>query len=261
MSLLSAANLSYRYGDDPEVLKGIDISLEQGDFLGVIGPNGSGKSTLIRALCGGLQPTSRAVSLLGRPLSAFTHREVAQRIAVIPQDTEIAFDFTAEEIITMGRLPHLRRFQSLRRRDLDVIDEAMLHTDTAHLRDRPVTALSGGERQRVIIARALAQEPQILLLDEPTSHLDLRHQVEVFRLLHSLNIEKGLAILCVTHDINVATAYCREICILDRGRIVASGLPGEVITAERIYEVYGVEATIISSPAGGHPHVLIHRSA
>lgn len=260
MPLLSTQYLFCRYNGTPDILKGVNLSLNPGDFVGVIGPNGSGKSTLIKALSGVLPSSSGIVLLFDRPLDTFPRRDVARRLAVIPQETEITFDFTVSEIVLMGRTPHLGRFQSLRRRDMDVVEEAMTHTDTLYLKDRLITTLSGGERQRVIIARALAQEPEILLLDEPTSHLDLKHQVEIFDLLHTLNREKGLTILCVTHDINVAATYCQEILLLHEGRIVASGTPETVITSDRIRDVYDVEAIIIPSPAGGHPHVIIHRS-
>ena len=244
----------YRGGD---VLMDIRMELVRGDFIGVIGPNGSGKSTLIRALSGTLPVNAGRIGLFGEELSRLSRKEIARRIAVIPQDTAIYFAFSVMEAILMGRTPHLGRFQSRSKRDVEIARQAMVQTDTRYLKDRRIDELSGGERQRVIIARALAQEPELLLLDEPTSHLDINHQVEVFDLLRHLNEEQELSILCVSHDLNFSAEYSKRILLLKEGRVFAYGSPREILTAENIKEVYGAEVLVEESPAGGAPWVVL----
>lgn len=254
--VLEARGLVCGYGDGP-VLKGIDFRLGAGDFVGVLGPNGCGKSTLIRAMSGVLRAEKGEVTLSGRPISAMPRREVARQIAVIPQDRAALFAFTVLEVVLMGRTPHIGRFEAVRPRDLEVAGWALERTDALHLKDRLITTLSGGERQRVVVARALAQEPRILLLDEPTSFLDLNHQVEIFDLLDELSREHGLTLLCASHDLNVTAEYCDRLVMLQAGRIVAEGTPEEIVTADHIREVYGAEVIVRESPATGAPQVTL----
>ena len=176
---------------------------------------------------------------------------------MIPQDTPVLFAFSVMDIVLMGRTPHIGRFRGLREGDMEIALRALTVTDTVHLKDRVVTELSGGERQRVVIARALAQEPEILFLDEPTSHLDLNHQTEIFDLLYHLNVESGLTVLCVTHDLNLSSEYCERIVLLKEGQIVDSGPPEQIITAENIRSVYGAEVIVEQNPIGRAPHVVI----
>lgn len=254
--ILTAADLHCAYGD-VEILKGVDLYLHAGDFVGIIGPNGSGKSTLLRALSGTLPASRGEITLFGKQLSDLSRREIARRIAVIPQDTPVLFAFSVMDIVLMGRTPHIGRFRGLREGDMEIALRALTVTDTVHLKDRVVTELSGGERQRVVIARALAQEPEILFLDEPTSHLDLNHQTEIFDLLYHLNVESGLTVLCVTHDLNLSSEYCERIVLLKEGQIVDSGPPEQIITAENIRSVYGAEVIVEQNPIGRAPHVVI----
>ena len=253
---ITATDLHCAY-DGTEVLRGVDLHLRPGDFVGIIGPNGSGKSTLLRALSGTLHPSRGEIILFGRSLSRLSRREIARRIAVIPQDSPMLFAFSVLDIVLMGRTPHIGRLRGVDERDIEIAHRALERTDTLHLRDRLITELSGGERQRVVIARALAQEPEVLFLDEPTSHLDLNHQVEIFDLLYHLNVETGLTVLCVTHDLNLSSEYCERIVLLKKGQIVDSGSPEQIITAENIRSVYGAEVIVERNPIGRAPHVVI----
>jgi len=238
------------YARHQPVIADLTLAVEGGVFLGLIGPNGSGKSTLIRALAGVVPFRTGAIRLAGQSLSSLSRRQIARRVAVLPQDTSCAFAFTVREIVSMGRHPHLGRFQRPGRDDLRIVDEVMERTDVQQLASRSVLELSGGERQRVAVARALAQKPQVLLLDEPTSHLDLNHRIEVFDLLHQLNREEGLTLVCVTHDLNDAAEYCDRLLLLDRGRTMACGSPPAVLTPDLIRCAYGVQAAVEPAPGG-----------
>ncbi len=238
-------------------LDGASLSVSGGEIVGVLGPNGSGKTTLLRAMAGGLQPASGRVTLDGRDIRTMRPKAVARRIAVVAQNGYTPFSFSVKDIVLMGRWPHLGRFAVETQRDMDVVALAMEATNVAHLAMRPITELSYGERQRVMVARALAQEPGVLLLDEPTSHLDPRHQVEIMDLVWGLSRRDGLAVVAVLHDVNLASQYCDRIVMLKGGRTVAAGVPGEVITAETIEDVYGVSARVQPHPVNGRPQVLL----
>lgn len=243
--------------DGRPVLEAVTFQLHRGDMLGVIGPNGSGKSTLIRSLTGILPLTGGRIDLYGRPLPSYSVRQLSQHVAVIPQQAVIPFAFSALDIVLMGRTPHLKRFQRERPEDLDIALDAMRRTDCLMFRDRPVQELSGGERQRIIIARALAQQPSILLLDEPTSFLDLNHQVEIFDLLRHLCIHDHMAMLCVSHDLNLAAEYCTRLMMLHEGRIFAEGTPADILTHAHIKDVFETEVTVIKSPYSGSPQIVL----
>ena len=258
---LAAANIEIRYAPGaPPVLAGFTLGVEPGLFLGIVGPNGSGKSTLVRALSRALRPESGAVLLdegdLYRRVSA---RDAARLIGVVPQETAVSLDFTVREVVRMGRAPHLPRrpFASESAEDEGIVDEAMRAARVQDLADRAVPSLSGGERQRVLFARALAQQPDVILLDEPTAHLDLRHQAETLALARDLAHGQGKAVLAVLHDVNLASAYCDALVLLRAGRIVAQGTPGEVVTAVNMQEVYGARVWVRRHPASGRPLVLM----
>ncbi len=246
-----------------KVLNGVTFSIGQGDFVGIIGPNGSGKSTLLRCISRVLKPTRGAVMLEGQDLYSMAPRNVARQMAIVPQETAVNYSFTVEEIIMMGRSPHLRRFQTEGEKDFAIVRRAMELTNTQDLAGRPVTALSGGERQRVIIAKALAQEPEIILLDEPTSHLDINHQIEILGLLKRLNKENGVTVVSVFHDLNLAAEYCQRLILMQGGRVFDLGRPETVLTAANIKEVYGAGVLIRKNPATGRPAVMLlaHDSA
>jgi len=243
--------------DGREVLHGLDLTVQHGAFVGVLGPNGSGKSTLLRALTGVLPLSAGDVALLGMPARRAYRRQIARRVGVVPQATAAPFEFTAREIVAMGRTPHITRLHGESERDRRAIDAAMARTDTADLGERPISELSGGEAQRIIIARALAQEPELLLLDEPTAFLDLNHQIDIFELLRGLNRDEGLTVLCISHDLNLASVYCDRLVLLDEGRIAADGDPSEVVTAARIREVYGAEVLVDDDTPSGRPRVTL----
>jgi len=239
------------------VLHDISIEIHPGDFCGVIGPNGSGKSTLLKTLTGIISPFSGGVRLYGKDITELSPREVARKIAVIPQEVSFVFPFTAREVVAMGRHPHIGRFGRESGVDEEVIERSMTDTDTRRLGERYIDELSGGERQRVVIARALCQQPEALLLDEPTSHLDINHQVEIFELLTELNRKRKLAVFVISHDLNVCAEYCRELIIIKEGRIYRRGTAREILTPETVREVYGAEVSVLSNPRSAAPVVSI----
>jgi iron complex transport system ATP-binding protein len=230
-------------------------SLAAGEMLGVIGPNGSGKSTLLRLLSGVLQPSSGDVRVYGRPLAAYARREIGRAIAVVPQETMIEFPFSVTEVVLMGRSPHLGGFAFEGDRDMQVARDAMQRTGVLDLASRSIHELSGGERQRVVLARALAQEAGILLLDEPAAFLDIRHEVEIYDLLRDLQRE-GRSVLTVLHDLNLAALYCDRVALLKAGRLVRVGTPAEVITYRTLTEVYETEVYVDTNDITGAVNVL-----
>ena len=248
-------DLSYLPGS-PTILHDFTLAVRPGWFLGIVGPNGSGKSTLLHALSRTLRPAQGTVRLGGSDLYAeLKARDAAQMVAVLPQETAVSLDFTVREVVRMGRSPHLPRrpFAAETAADEQIVDDALHAAGLTALAERSVPTLSGGERQRVLLARALAQQPAVLLLDEPTSHLDLRHQSETLALARSLAHQEGTAVLAVLHDVNLAAAWCDEIVLVSEGRIAAQGTPAEVLTAETLRAVYGVRVRVQAAPATGRP--------
>ncbi len=258
--MLALANVSAGYGRR-QVLQGVTWSVAPGEFVGLIGPNGCGKTTLLRVLSGVLPMTAGEVRVQGTPLREIDRRQLARTQACLLQDLSLDLAFTVREVVLMGRSPHLPRFGSETSRDLQIGQQAMERADVSHLADRLITELSGGERQRTLIAMCLAQEPQILLLDEPTSHLDIGHQLSLLDLIARLNRETGVTIVAVFHDLNLAAEYCRRVLVLERGRVAALGTPEEVLTAETIQRVYGVAVRVQRNPLSGRPHVVLAAGA
>ena len=244
MKLLQLQGVISGYNRVEAVVRGVDLELYEGDFLGLVGPNGCGKSTLLRTITRLLPHQSGCIFLDGKALKSLSHKEIAQLVGVVPQEASSPFGFSVQDIVGMGRNPYLKWFQGTDNQDQKIVQKALEQTGTSHLSQRNVMELSGGERQRVVIARALAQSPNILLLDEPTNHLDINHQVEVFDLLYRLNQGGDLAILCVTHDLNLAAEYCSNIVLMKDGQIHARGTPEQVLTRGIISEVYGIEVNI-----------------
>ena len=240
-----------------KVLNGLNFSIEGGSFTGIIGPNGSGKSTLLKSLSRVLKPVKGAVLLNEEDLYSLDTRDVAKKMAVVPQETAVNFSFTVKDVVIMGRSPHLGLFQSEGIKDFEVARQAMELTNTYHLADRLITAISGGERQRVIIAKALTQEPKIILLDEPTSHLDINHQIEILSLLKRLNRENNLTIIAVFHDLNLAAQYCDSLVLMKSGSIFTLGEPEEVLTTDNIKEVYGASVLVRKHPVTGRPSIIL----
>ena len=231
--MLSADHVSFRYAPGgPLVVDGVSLRLADGALVGILGPNGSGKTTLLRLLSGTRKPSSGRVMLGDQPLDRLSRRDVARRIAVVPQETELAFEYSAIEIVLMGRHPHLGVFTVEGPHDIRIARDALVATGTAHLADRPFHELSGGEKQRVVIAAALAQSAGLLLLDEPTASLDLGYQLEVSSLLQRLNQDQGVTMAISTHDLNLAASICRELVLMRDGRVLATGPTNDVLTPE-----------------------------
>jgi len=222
-----------------------------------VGPNGSGKSTLVRALSRVLRPISGRAMLDAVDIYEMTANELARRLAVVAQDYTVAFDFAVRDIVLMGRAPHLSRFGVERPQDYKIAEEAMGLTHTLVFADRPITSLSGGERQRCMIARALAQQPSVLLLDEPIAHLDINHQIEILDLARRLTTERGLATIVVLHDLNLASQYCDQLVLVSQGKVVAEGKPQDVVTEARIRVAYGTDVHVRQHPTTGRPYVTL----
>ena len=254
--VLRLKKVKFRYGRS-WALTGMDFHVHAGELLGVLGPNGSGKSTLLNVVDGILEPQAGEVLLKGRPVSGYTRSGLAKEVAIVAQETHFRFSFSVLEVVLMGRFPHLGRFQFEGRRDMDVAFKALGATHCLELIGRSIHELSGGEKQRVLIARALAQEPAIVLLDEPTSFLDLRYKRELFNLIYSLTRDTGLSVLVVSHDIDLAAQYCDRMVMLKEGRVYSTGAPDEVITASNIEAVYGCPVMVDKNPATGSPRVSL----
>jgi iron complex transport system ATP-binding protein len=249
-------SVDFRYPERP-IFSGLSLSLEGGEVLGLIGPNSSGKTTLLKLMDGLLRPQRGAISLEEKSLNRIPRPQVARTIAVVPQAMEVPFSFTVGEIVLMGRAPYLSRFGWEKQKDLEVAREAMALTGVAGLENRTFWELSQGEKQRVLIARALAQEPRVMLLDEPTSHLDINHQVEINELIRRLNLQKGLTVLHISHDLNLAAEYCHRIVLLHQGSVFSAGIPSEVITEENIRRVYETKVLVEKNPLSGAPRITL----
>ncbi len=239
-----------------KILENVCFSVKTGTFLGILGPNGSGKTTLLKSISRVLKPRKGAILLDDSNIYQMKTTDVAKNMAVVPQDSSMSFSFTALDIVLMGRTPHLTRLQREGTKDLAIAKQAMECTGTWNLANRLVTELSGGERQRVIIARALTQQPKILLLDEPTSHLDISNQIEIMDILKQLCVEKKLLIVGVFHDFNLAARYCDSIILLKNGKVVAAGKAAETLTCESIKSVFGIDAIVNKHPVTGLPFVI-----
>ncbi len=231
-------------------LSNIDWSVADRSFSAVIGPNGCGKSTLVRLISRYLPLQSGAIELLGQPLKSYTTRQLARRMAVIPSEHHFEFPFRVEEVVMMGRFPHLKRLQPLSSDDQEVVMQAMQLTGTEGFAQRPISELSSGERQRVLLARALAQQPQLLILDEPNAHLDIHHQIAAFRLLKGLVNRGRTSVIAVLHDLTMAGVFCDRVALLDKGRLIREGGPSEVITTETIRQVYGADIRVERTGSG-----------
>jgi iron complex transport system ATP-binding protein len=265
--LLQAVDVSFAYGAR-RVLHRVSMHVPEGGFVGVLGPNGSGKTTMLRVLAGTLRPSAGAVRIDGEDLGGLERGALARRMAVVPQETHLAFDYSVLEVVLMGRYPHLGTFEVEGPRDLTIAREALKATGTAALENRAFATLSGGEKQRVVIAAALAQitgsdgtAGALLLLDEPTAALDLAYQLEIAALLRSLQKRSAASIVVSTHDLNFAASLCRTLVLLRDGEVLASGPTDEVLTPDAIRALYGVDAEVTLHDAAGHLVVVPIRRA
>jgi iron complex transport system ATP-binding protein len=252
--ILTLKNVGYRYGQI-RAIKGIDLQVYGGEILGILGPNGSGKSTLLKVMDGILVPQEGEILIEESPFAAFGRSHLAREVAMVAQESHFRFSFSTLEVVLMGRFPHLKRLQFEGKRDMEVAMGALNATHTLEFAERSIHELSGGEKQRVLIARALAQEPRVILLDEPTSFLDLKFKREIFQLISTLSLEKGLSVVVVSHDIDLTSQYCRRVIMLRNGSIYEMGEPGEVITAANIEAVYDCPVLVDKNPATGRPRV------
>lgn len=262
---LRAEGVSFSYHATP-VLRDVSVALPAGGFLGILGPNGSGKTTLLRTLSGTLRPMQGRILLEATDLASIPRRTLARRMAVVPQETHLAFDYTVLEVVMMGRYPHLGTFEIEGPGDFMIAREALSATGTLGLEDRPFDTLSGGEKQRVIVAAALAQIAAaqgdgILLLDEPTVALDLAYQLELGRLLRELQARVPIAIAISTHDLNFAASVCRTMVLLKEGRVLAAGPTDEVLTADHVRLLYDVDADVTRHAGTGRIVVVPVRRA
>jgi iron complex transport system ATP-binding protein len=252
---LVARGISAGYGSR-EVLRGVDFSVSPGEVVSVLGPNGAGKSTLLRALAGTLPVSTGSVELFGRPLAELTRQEVARRLAVVPQDAEVAFGFRVDQVVMMGRAPHQSRLLLARSSDHEAVGQALKACDLEGLRERSVAELSGGERRRVGIARALAQEPEVLLMDEPTAHLDLDHATQLYELVRQQVAQRQVACVIVMHDLTQAARWSDRATLMKMGEVRAQGPVDEVLSAELLAETFGLEVVVGTDPATGQRYFL-----
>lgn len=239
---LAVEGIDFSY-DDKSILNNVSLQFTQGQLVGLIGPNGAGKSTLLRLLLGLSKPDNGVISIEGKILKSLKRKDLAKLITMVPQDSKINYAFTVEEVVAMGRNPWLDRFQPAGKDDLAIIEQSMLQTDTLQFRDRPINQLSGGERQRVLIARAIAQQTPIIMLDEATANLDLCHQFEILELAHKL-AESGRLVIAAIHDLSTASRFCDRVVLLAKGGLQADGSPDEVINDGNLRSFFNLDADI-----------------
>lgn len=263
---VQAVRFRYQLGEsDPArwILDDVSFQVHEGEVLGIVGPNGSGKTSLLKMLARLLTPLEGRIDLFGQDVASMDQLEIARIIGVVQQDTQQLFPFTVAETVLMGRFPHRPRdrwaggFGWESREDLAIAEQAMMTMDVAHLAQRAVTDLSGGERQRAMIARALAQTPTLLLLDEPTAFLDLHHQVAIGSVVRRLKEERGLTVILVSHDLNLVSQYCDRLLLLDQGRVMRLGGPDEVIEPDVLETVYRCRVLVDRHPVSGLPRVTL----
>jgi iron complex transport system ATP-binding protein len=258
---LEVNQLSFAFGEK-RVLRELSFEVAEGEFLGLMGPNGSGKTTLLRCMMNFLQADGDSIKVDGKPVHSMSPSELARTFAVVPQSSATDFTFTAYDIVMMGRMPHIEsRFSGATRSDAAAVRRAMERTDTWQFASRPFFGLSGGERQRVIVARAIAQQPKALLLDEPTVYLDINGQFEVMDLVKKINRDEAISVIAVLHDVNLAARYCDRIALLSHGRLEAIGPPKEVIRPDIIQSVYGVDVVVRKDPFSETVYVMPHTTA
>jgi iron complex transport system ATP-binding protein len=255
-ALLKIANLSAGYYKE-DVIRALSLDINQGDFMGIIGPNGSGKTTLLRLATRVLHPRKGEIYFQDKDIFGMDLKEFCRKVAFVAQDIPTSFSFTVMELVLMGRIPHLKRLQFETKNDIEIAEKALSFTDTLDLKDKRIDELSAGERQRVVIARALAQEPVLLFLDEPTSHLDIGHQIQILDLLKKLNHKNKLTIAMILHDLNLASAYSNRIVLLDKGTIFKEGRPEDVLTYQNIEAVYKTIVLVNENPITHRPNVVL----
>lgn len=252
--MLKVDNVSFAYKSD-EILHNISFNVRPGRIVGIVGPNGCGKTTLLKCLNKTLSPFEGVVFLNDSSIKEFSCKEIAREVGMVPQFSASSLPFTVMDIVMMGRDPHIKGLGGETKHDVEIVCEAMEMTGILHLARRASTELSGGEMQRVVIARAFTQEPRVLLLDEPTSSLDIKYQLEIIRVLKEITMRKNIASILVSHDLNMTARYCDELIVMSQGKIAAAGTPKDVLTVDLIKEVYGIETKIYRNPDDGSVHL------
>ncbi|MFZ5351575.1 MAG: ABC transporter ATP-binding protein [Bacillota bacterium] len=251
---INIKKLSFSYGSS-NILDDISLGINKGSFTSIIGPNGSGKSTLLKLITSVLKAQAGTIELDGRSISKMRKKEIAGKLSVVPQNTALEFDFKVVDVVLMGRYPFISRFKGETLEDYEIAERYMTYTNTIQLSDRSFMELSGGEKQRVILAQALTQEPEVLILDEPISHLDLQHQVELLNLIRKMCVDKGLTVIAVLHDLNMASAYSDYIVMLKDRKVKYSGTPVEVLNSAAIKEVFNTDVYVALSGLGKKPYI------
>jgi iron complex transport system ATP-binding protein len=241
--IIKIQNITVKYGDY-EVLNNIYFNIKKGEFTSIIGPNGAGKSTILKAIMKNIELSSGDIIIKDKSIIKMSHKEKASIIGFVPQEYNISFDFTVYEIVAMGRNPYTTKFKKSKYDDNKIIEESLKKTNTYEFKDKYFNSLSGGEKQRVIIARALAQQPEILILDEATSSLDIHHQLDILELIHSLNREDGLTVITIMHDLNLASRFSDNIILLSKNGIIKQGKPSEVIDENVLKNVYDMDMVV-----------------
>lgn len=256
-SMINIKNLYWFYGNQ-KVLDNIGIDFHKNSIYGIIGPNGSGKTTLLKNITRSLMPKDKNIHIYDKDITSFSNRQLAKIISYVPQNTSLEFEFSVMDIVMMGRTPYLRRLRKESPDDIRIVENSMKITNTWNLKDKNIGNISGGERQRAIIARALAQQSKIMLLDEPVSQLDIHHQVEILKILKRLKREKKVTVIMSLHDLNLASQYCDKLILMDEGKIIKEGAPKEIIKKENIEKVYGIRVNVMENPINKKPHVILY---
>ena len=253
--MINISNITVGY-QQKKIIKNLSLDFEKGEFCALLGPNGAGKSTLLNAIIGFLQLWNGNISVNGTGINKWQKKEIAKKIALIPQDFQLQFDYKVEDLILMGRFPYLRKWQNYTKKDKEIVEDVLKSLDLMKFKNKLFSQLSGGEKQRVSIARALVQDTDIILMDEAFSHLDINHQLEIMQLLSEINAKHEKLIILVSHNINLASEYCNRVVMLKDGNLVAKGSPERVITPQTIAKVYGTNLQIIKNPISGKPNLI-----
>ena len=254
MDIYQIQNIDHYYGDK-QVISIDDLTVAPASIVGLIGPNGSGKSTMINLLMATSKLQSGTITYRSTPLELFSRRQLAKHLALVPQNITVGFDYSVHDIVLMGRHPHIPRFSPPSGKDLQIVSRALKLLDIEHLKKRPVTQLSGGEKQRVIVARALAQETEVLALDEATSNLDIEHTLEIMRILRNLVDVKDTTVIAAIHDLNLAAAFCDDLIVLNNRTVYDSGPVKAVLTTDLLNDVFSVKASVSTSAVHNYPRI------
>jgi iron complex transport system ATP-binding protein len=256
LNSIEIKDLEFSFDKQSQVLKNISLDISKGKFYSILGPNGSGKTTLLKLISKLLSTDDHKVMIDNEDINSIKTKALSKKMAIVPQQTSVEFEFSALDIVMMGRAPHISRFSSESENDFSIVKKAMVLTNTWDLKNKSINALSGGERQRVIIARAIAQETDIVLLDEPISHLDIHHQIDLLNQMKTLNKKSGKTIVAVLHDLNLAAAFSDVIILMRNGKIHSIGKPEIVLNEETIEEVYGLKVHILKEPGNNRPYII-----